>query len=411
MAFRLRGYRRYRRRYPLRRLVRRRRVTRLRDPSATYRVQTRTAVKHGRKVAPVTRTMRVLKTVTEPVRTRFGNIADITATTGPYWLNQDWHSGTIGVNQVVRMPVYMLNLFAVSQGGNPPVGDTIGGAPGYNTLQYAKPFFELYRTDGGQYSWGPVPGIDPTDGTTKTFINRRVAPSKPDAPIIGRKGHLDWTRVRMSIWGKKSLPTDICVRLVRWTEDDFCPEAMSYVPNTGFTASMTNRVQEFWEHQLKYLLNGPTAAQPRTDTTKYMQVLKEYRIQIDPVDAAAQAAPGDPRVHIRTLDIFNRWNRVIDFTQKELNAVGTDVVANLRNQNLVSSAASSYTAFLREPKHAVYLLIDSVQPLPSEGDSADPSYPRQTPQSGNQVLSASFDLNFEANWTVVDLAAGVIPPL
>lgn len=365
----------------------------LTDPSVGFRQYVRTKRRYGRKISSRVRHAKLLNTVSVPQRYRFGSVQDADAANGTYWLNQQWASGVAGT-ATYRMPVYMFNLFTTNQGPDPGFPDVASG------IYYGSSMFELYRSDLGGYYWGYVTGKSPSDGATATAIKRRIAPTVADDRVIGRKGLLDWTRIRLCIWGKKANPATVRVRLVRFTDEEFTPE--HWLDKTSrFSTAATPKVNEFWENYCKYLVNGHQGGQPKVDNHRYMKVLKEFVVNINPIDAAAEATGSDTRAHMRHLDIFNRWNRVIDYTEST-NKATVPVIDDLRNQNLRDPPTLGYTGYLRKPEQAVYVIIDSVQPLTSESGGANAAIPRPTPISQNTPLTASFDFAYEGQWSVLD---------
>lgn len=344
--------------------------------------------KYGRKLNQKFRDMKLVKSVSAPLRYHFGNVKDINSAEGSYWLSQQQYNATN-----YRLPVYLFNLFTLSQLANGVV----------DTDKQAYPAFELYRNIvNGVYSWGPVPGLSTVDGTTPTYVKERIAPTPSTDHTIGRKGMIDWSRVKVCIWGKKQNPTRVRVRLIRFTDEEFCPEFTLNRAN-GFTVTTTNikKVNEYWENVMKYDLNGPQGSAPRSDKKRYVKVLKEFIVNMNPVDAAAEVIPGDPRAHMRHIDIFNRWGRVMDYTEPDATAgVG---IADLRNVNKFDQPSREYSGYLRRADQAVYVMIDSVQPY--EEPTTSNALPRPVPSTADGVnLTASFDISIDTNFTVIEKA-------
>lgn len=357
------------------------------DP-ASYRQLGMTKRRYGRKLSTKFRDLKLMQTVAVPLRFHFGRANDINAAEGPYWLSQQQYNATS-----YRLPVYLFNLFTVSQLANGLV----------DTNKQAYPGFELYRdTTTGRYSWGPVPGLSVTDGSTATYVKERIAPSASTDHIIGRKGLLDWTRARVCIWGKKQNPTYVRVRLIRFTDEEFCPE-FSINRTTGFTPTSVSypKVNEYWENQIKYLLNGPQGSAPRSDRKQYVKVLKEFIVKMNPIDASAETAESDPRGHMRHIDLFNRWGRVLDFTEPD--PTNAPSMEDVRNVNKFEQPTREYSGYLRRADQAVYVMIDSVQPY--EEVSSSNALPRPRPSTDAGLgLTASFDITIDTNYSVIEKA-------
>lgn len=364
------------------------------DP-ASYKQLASVKSRGGRKVRQRTRAAKLWKTVTSPYRVRFGQVQDINASTGTYWLTQQLY-GAYGAVDYQRQPVYLLNLTSVTQGNNGAAGAENNNSP-YKMWELVTGY-----TVTGQHRWFPVPGIDPIDGTSTRFTGKIVPPTESNLATPGRKGLLDWTRVKLCFWGKKKNPTQIRVRIVRFLDEEFCPEYSlnkgASSAGGGVTGAFTSKVAEFWNHELKYLLNGHMGGYSRFDRGKYMKVLKEWMININPIDAGAETTDSDPRAHMKHLDIFNRWNRVIDFTDR--NSIYPQALSNIKNVNAVEPPGNFWSGY---PKHEVqnlYLLIESVQPAEPD-EATSPSVPRPAPAAGSDY-SASFDLVLEQNFTIHD---------
>lgn len=355
------------------------RVTRIGDP-ASYKQLTSVRSKRGRKIPRLTRQAKLLKTVTSPFHLRFGQVQDINAATGTYWLTQN----NVDAN-TVSMPVYCINLFSVNQGGS---------ADASNLAAY-KMWEMRFNTALNQYVWSPVTGISPTTGTAR-FSPVAVLPSESVNDSLGRKGLLDWTKLKLCFWGKTKNPTNIRVRIVRFLDDEFCPE--SDMPRgTGVSPAFSSKVAEYWNSQLKYLLNGHMGTTGRADRRKYVKVLQEFKINLNPIDAGAETATSDPRGHMKHLEIFNRWNRVLDFTDR--NSAAPLTYPNLKNVNLPEASGAYWSAYLAKNQSNVYCLIDSVQP--AEPDAAlSAAVPRPAP--ADTGFSASFDMLLEQRFTKIE---------
>lgn len=367
---------------------------RIGDP-ASYRQLASIKSRGGKKVLQRTRAAKLWKTVTSPYRVRFGQVQDINATTGTYWLTQQLY-GAIDEVDYQRQPVYILNLTSVTQGNNGTLNSENANSP-YKMWELVTGY-----TTTGQHRWFPVPGLDPTAPANPRYTGCIVPPTESNAAVVGRKGLLDWTRVKLCFWGKKKNPSQIRVRIVRFLDEEFCPEYE--MPQTavnvggGRSPAFNSKVAEFWNHELKYLLNGHMGGYSRFDRSKYMKVLKEWNININPIDAGAETTDSDPRAHMKHLDIFNRWNRVLDYTTR--NSDYPQALSDIKNVNATEAPGNYWSGYPKHESQNLYLLIESVQPAdPDVGTSA--AAPRPAPTAGSDY-SASFDLVLEQNFTIHD---------
>lgn len=356
-------------------------VSRIGDP-ASYRQLTTVKRKFGRKVRALTRNMRLLKTVTEPIRFRFGRVQDVNAANGSYWLTNQ----PLDVNQRV-LPLYLMPLFNIR---NP------GSASG-NTQQAGRAMYELGHDTNG-FFWRNVNGTNPLSTGAITNTVQPVSPTNVSTDQVGRKGLCDWTRIRLCIWGKTQNPTQVRVSLVKFLDEEFCPETYDTKgigPTTGYVNS---KCAEYLTNKVKYLLNGHMGAYGRVDRQKYVRTIKQWVVNINPIDAGAETAASDPRAHMKHLDIFNRWNRVCDYTVREgIVQSYTDMI----DVNKANAAVTGFGGYLKNPEKNIYLMVESVQPVDEGVGSASTSNPRVAPVAGNIPLAASFDYLFESNFTIV----------
>jgi len=358
----------------------RERTTTLGDP-ASYRQLATTKRKAGRKTGQISRMLRLLKTVATPLRYVAGRVQDINAANGVYWLSHQ----TIDVNKDM-LPLYVMPIHAIVQGG-----------VAYNTV-FAANFMYQLGYDGSVpatagYFWRAVPGTDPITGLPRQSP-RMVLPSRDATVELGRKGMLDWTRLRLCVYGKVNNPTQIRLRLVKFLDEEFCPE--NWVnKTTGLTGVMPPKVNEYWTSTMKYLLNGHSATWQRASKKNYIKVLKSYTVNLNPIDAGAETAASDPRGHMRHFDLFNRWNRSFDFTTP---VTAEPTMADILDINRMRTVADSYSAYLQDPEKGVYWIIDSVQPV--RNNVSDVSNPVIAPTAPG--VTASFDARMEYNWTKLE---------
>lgn len=360
------------------------RVTRIGDP-ASYRQLSSTKRKRGRKISAYNRQFKLLKTVTSAVRFRWGQVQDINAAQGTYFLTQQACDANF-----TSMPVYILNLCSINQGNS---------ADGSNLAAFK--MWEM-RVDGvtNLIKWYPVYGISAGGSGAPRYSPQVVNPTENASTSIGRKGLFDWSRVRLCIWGKKKNPTNVRVRVVRMLDDEFCPEN-GMDRTSGISPQFTPKVAEYWNAQLKYLLNGHMGFSGRADRKRYVKTLQEFKIDMNPIDAGAETVNSDPRPHMKHLDIFNRWNRVMDFTDR--NSALPQSLTNMRDVNVPDAASAYWGGYPAQPMKNLYLIIESVQPVIS-ATAASTATPRPAPTDTTD-LSASFDVVWEANYTRIESQA------
>lgn len=348
----------------------RRRVT-FDDPSS-YKQLASYKQRSGRKIKASARQYKLLKDLIQSVRFRYAQFTKITATQGAVFLS---HKLDAASPTVVRMPVCIVNLTAVNQGG---VADgTLQATPGMYFLQQVATGVASAQT----FSWVGIAGFG-TDGTTAKSAYQVIGPSDNLNPVIGRRGFLEWSRIRLCLWGKVKNPSTVRLSLIQFTEPEFTPE-YSLNPATGSSAAVTGDARELWQHRVKPLLNGLISNQPRM-TSKGVRVLKRWDVNINPIDAAAETAASDARGHMKHFDLFHRWNRHIDFTEK-LAGENDETYANLIQAGDTSVPATGYTGLPRDLEKGIYFMLESITPV-------------STIASDDANSAVSFDINVETSW-------------
>lgn len=365
------------------------RVTKVRD-FTSYKQLATVKTKRGRKIPYASRNDKIVKALTTPLRFRFGTVQDINAATGTFWLSPEYITAT---STDWALPVYAVPLFNCNQGNTADYTPTAGF--GMYELCWSSNVGNI-----GLY-WRAVQGTHPTLGGPSLAL-KAVQPSDLASSILGRKGVLDWTRIKLCFWGKKTLPTNVRVRIVRPLLEEFAPE---YTLNksagaTGLLSTYSQPANEYWLEQIKYLLNGHMGGYGKIDRKPRFKTLQQWNININPIDAAAETATSDPRGHMKHLDIFNRWGRVIDYTEK---VIADPSWADIINVNRVPAASPGYTAYPTHLERQMYLIIESVETNGFTGTPANAN-PRPTPAAGaaNRDACTSFDISFESNFSKVE---------
>lgn len=373
----------------------------IRDPASYIQIKSYKA-RSGRKsrlgVRRNTRAAKLLKTVIQPVRYRFGTAQDLNAVNGTYWLTQSaWDAN------ITRMPLYLVNLTAVNQGNQ---------SDGIGTNKAPSAMWELCW-DNSVGITGPkfhnVPGTDPTIGGQR-FAYKAVQPSEATSSVLGRKALLDWTRVKLCIWGKTKNPATVKVSLVRFLRPEISPDYDVLEKNIGGGAGvMGNTVtdpdaMEYWQEKLKYLANGHMGGYGKINRSRHVKTLKSWVFNINPIDAGAETANSDARGHMKHLDSFNRWNRIIDFTDMSGNALGINqgqTLADLLNINRVPTAGVGFTGLPCDVRKCVYLMIESIEPAGAT-NTGTPSTSDIRPAPADTSFSCSFDLIVETNYSKLE---------
>lgn len=358
----------YKRRHPSRGGV----TSTYNDPGS-YRQLASVKRRYGRKLRARSYQYKILKSVFTSIRQRYANLSAINAANGKVFIANQ--TGDVG-DTFKFLPIHIAGLFNCNQ-GNAADGTQLAPPVLYSLSQES--------AGTGEFFWRKINGLA-SDGTTARGSFEQIGPGDNVNAIIGRKGMLAWTRIRMCIWAKKQNPTNVRISLVKFMEPEFCPEfTMNFA--TGTSTAITQDARDLWQQRVKPLLVGPISNQP-TAAPKGIKVIKRWNINMNPIDAAAETAGSDPRGHMRHIDLFHRWNREVDFTTK-LSTENNETYTTLTQAANTAIPSTSYNGTLRHFERNVYLLIESVSPNLEAFGATDAT---------KSALTASYDINIENSW-------------
>lgn len=285
--------------------------------------------KSGKKRSLDSKRKSILNCMITRQRFRFSAINELSAGQGYYFLKHGADDATFD-----KMPLYVFNLTNVRQG---------------NTA-FTAPFYGLrINTVTGSLVWNAVNGLAP-DGTTAVtdwyYEDNEGSPAQ-----VGRKSFLDWARIRLNMWGKKTAPARIILQIVSLPDEEYCPEFQA----TG--TAVSKDADMFWKSQLKPLINNPCSSNVLT-VTKRPKVHRQWEFMFDP----ESTTESDTDPHCKFFDFFYRIGRTIDYTVNQ----GTTITSAL-----LDSASAYYpgnTANLVDagttPRYlnkSLYLVIKSMQ--------------------------------------------------
>ena len=326
------------------------RQRRINDPQGYQQLQ-RFKFRSGKK-KPILATL--IKSVTVQQRMRFSGINEFTTGFGYFDCAYRYLNATTNV-----MPVWVINLTAIRNGSSTPA--------------------VLYRmtmdNTTGSPSWSATNSLGPTTALANC-MEFEDTESTLTGHDIGRKGLLRWTRLRLNIWGKKQQATDIKIQIGHFTQDGIAPD----FPN----GPDANVGADYWKHLVKPLINNPCSSSVTTIRPKKIwKSLKEYNVCINPTSSTESDA--DP--HAKFLDIFNRWDRMFDFS------TGNTTGENFATLDAAGQYGQSSAGYSGKPQLAeknLYCVISSFSPTYLGSTAAIDS-----------TLSASFDMNFQSSWSTV----------
>lgn len=347
-----------------RRGAKRRRV--YNDP-ASYRQLSTVVSRKGRRISANKRSRKLWGALQQGIRYRFGWVSDINAASGAGGLlHQPVDAGATSY----RVPIVIFPLNNIIEPGSlPPFG-------GYG----------LYMTSAGDMFFQAVNGVK-ADGTTASNQIEQI--TGDGAVVLGRKALHDWSRIRLCLWGKTKAPSEIKISIVRFPLEQATPEdQMNFT--TGVGGSVQQPGKEFWQARVKPLINGPIAEKVRVNNVKAMQVIDSWVVKFNPIDASAETSASDPRGHMKHIDIFRRFNRLINYSKPP--PVNDDTYAQLNLPNRTTVPAESYSYHPRWPGARMYLLLESLTPdtVAYNADTAT-----------KQATQVTFDWNIQSQYSTI----------
>lgn len=241
-------------------------------------------------------------------------------------------------------PIYLVDLTsAYTQHGNvAPVHRLIRGTILENSLQIPA------------YIAQEVPGLSPTDirsnawdlGTEYGW--QRAFETDPER--LSEKSILKWSEIRLDLWGCKKAPVEFTLSLVQFDEKALPPHSL--------TDGITERqAVDWWDDLSTKLINNPNIRRPPNgEFNNLLKVIDRKTFTINPT--ATYESDVDP--HCKTVRLFYRHNRLVNFVWKSGDPAGTNVdqvstdPASTTRYNPQLSNDGMSTA---EPKARVYLMI------------------------------------------------------
>lgn len=316
------------------------------------------------------------------MRLRHSNITDWTGDSGAtgYLRGQSflaYQASRDGNPNLTSMPVRLFNLFSTAQ--NP-------------TTNVAAPLWELvYDTSLASYRWFSGYGRNNLAVADQKWQLENNSAYGTSVGGIRDKGFIRWSRARLLFYGKQQQDTKITVSLVQFAKDQNCPEF--YPMAAGYTDPVDLETKEMLDRVVKPLINNPIASQIQNQKPM-MKVLKKYTIDID----ATLSIDNDKDVDRRILDIFNRWDRMLDFTPENPNPTNLSALEDPNKWPLPVTSNTNYPTVPKRIRDSVYVLITSHQPNFLLPDAAGP------PETRGEQTTASWDWNIQTCWK--DLSDG-----
>lgn len=287
--------------------------------------------KTGKAKPQRTQQAQLMNAITTRTRFRFSGINELSAGQGFFPLSHQYITANID-----HLPVYVMNLCSIRQ----------GSASAY-------PLWRLYQDNVtnklGFTSWN----AKGRDGSAVADWQLEDLEGTSENPL-GRKSLLDWVRVRINLWGKKTAPSRVSIQLVQFSNEDLCPEARTVLADTfTATANLERDGDQFWQATVKPLINNPCSSITRTSKHR-MTVLKSWNVNIDP----SLSTDNDPDPNSKFIDVFHRVGRVYDYSAAP---ASSQTATQLNDATQYGTVVGGTRAYPRQLESSMYLVIKSMQ--------------------------------------------------
>lgn len=293
---------------------------------------------------------KLLKTVTVPLRWRWQGIRDTDTLTGTNCGYQALGHFTSTYNTVAyrELPLQLISITNVPQ-------DSVNTYVSYTLL----------NSGTTNYCWKVNQGQDVNSSATYFPILDRT--DNTSTVSIGRKSMLDWYRLRMNLWGKKLAPTKVRISLVKFKDEQMCPEFYDFSGVVPISGAIEGGAASEYENVLKSLITNPIAS--KTDPIgNSIKVIRSWNFYMNP----SNTTDADLDANSKLIDIFYRPRMVMDYTtskDSDVNLQGIDKLTNATSQNNISDRYGNNPGDLT---HGMYFMITAYAPV-IEGST--PTYP------------------------------------
>lgn len=273
-------------------------------------------------VSKLTKAMQMLTANKEKTIYRWNGVKNFDDN-GAYWLSNIVSGG----NRL--MPVYSFDITSCINWRN---GASIT----------AEPLSQMYLDAGGQVWFFAKDGRNATDTAFGPQLLKEQAPQNQVSVVSPHnKSWLKWVSMKMNLWGCKSRSTKFTVQLVQYNDDTVIPH---------HTQVPTEKRTSIFQNIVKTKAYNPIASSAAGLHKKEYKILKSETFVIQPTSTTET----DQDPHVKTVNWFLRYDRIIDYVEKATNlttqgdtADQADFAINTGDQN------NCYTS----PKKRIYLLV------------------------------------------------------
>lgn len=271
------------------------------------------------------------------------------------------------------MPIYTFALNGVKQARFDQDGSVI------SPVLSAQPFRRYQRQHTGYWASVAMNGLL-TDGSQSLNLED-PSTHLEDGGGMGPAGFLKWTSVKFNFWGARKKQTTFYVDIVRATDHHGCP----YAYNSG--SSLPDALGQHLDEIMRPLTVNPIATANNLVPSPW-KVLKRIKVELDPV----VTTEGDPDGHVKTVELFNRWGRIVRFDQSIDDAA--IVTTNQQFHGVdkgIRDDATSTVHFFPEHTSILFLVIRcNVFTVSPAGTEFNPD------------IHPSFDISFRSSWSKIE---------
>lgn len=342
------------------------RTTVIEDPSS-YQQHQRINISSGRKKCSI---MPIIRSNLVRLDYTFKGLKDFTER-GFYWMR---NAPLINnPESSSRQPIYLFAMNGCNQ-------EAMTTGNSVHVSNYTRPMRVLNRRASGSWESAVVEGHDESGLPSNTLevATDDIREVSSGIGAMGPRGYLNWTLFKLNLWGAKNKQTTFYIDICSCIDPDGNP--FRYQAGTLYPAEFNQHIDEM----MRPLTVNPISTANNLSPSPW-RVLKRIKVSIDPITTTE----GDQDPHCKTLKLFNRWGRTVDFKEFVFEPGTQD-----RNDNYVNPVvgvkdnATSVPSHLPEDDKLLFLVIRSTCYTRSAWD-AEPS----------NTVNASFDLSFRSSWT------------
>jgi len=343
------------------------RTTVIEDPSS-YQQHQRINISSGRKKRSI---MPIIRSNLIRLDYTFKGLKDFTER-GYYWMRQK--PSVDAANSPLFQPIYMFSMNSCNQEAL-----TTGNSVEYDNRSSPMRVFLRGATTGlweSQIAFGHDEAGLPSSYLEVATDDMRDLDSVVGA--MGPRGYLNWTVFKLNLWGAKNKQTTFYIDICSVIDPDANP--FRYYAGSLYPAEFSQHMDEI----MRPLTVNPISTANNLTRSPW-RILKRIKVSIDPISTTE----GDQDPHCKTLKLFNRWGRTVDFKSSVFEPGGN--VTNDAFVNPVVGVKDNTTSIISdfpEDDKLLFLVIRSTCYTRSAFD-VEPS----------NTVNPSFDLSFRSSWT------------